>query len=387
MKTDMTRLNISLWTAVLATLLGWGLKAVAEERPEVDPAMRKFFTAMLNLQPFAQSEERFSDPANRDVIQQDLNTLAGLKHVFPKKMTKEEPGIAAIAGIYADSIQDIAERFKSGKLEYVRHRIRTLPEFCLSCHTRVQTDRDFLDVEDRVDQFQGTSFQRAELLAATRQFDKAIAAFTAILDGKPKDEMGFLEYTRALRHFLYLTVRVKADPELTYRTLDHLSGRKDLPEYDQRLIAGYLKDAEFWRKHPIATSGIGGEALVKHAKELVERANSLQLFSTDESADISYLRATSYLHQALNLDPTAKYRGEALYLLGITYHDLEEPVLWQIDTMYLEACVQENPHTPIARSCYGKYASILYFGYTGSAGTDIPADELKKLGGLRTLSQ
>jgi len=387
MKTNALRLKISLFTLVFTSLCLPGSRALAEQRPEVDSAMKKFFTAMLNLQPFAQSEEKFRDPANREVISQDLATLAGLKHVFPKKMAKEEPGIAAIAGIYAESMQDIADRFKAGNLDYVRHRVRTLPEFCLSCHTRVQSDRDFLDVEDRVDQFQGTPFQKAELLAATRQFDKATTALLAVLDGKPKGEMGFLEYTRALRYFLYLTVRVKADPELTVRTLDRLSKRRDLPEYDQRLVAGYLKDADFWRKHPTAGRDLSGEVLVKRAKELVERANSLQLFATDESGDISYLRATGYLHQALDHDPTAKYRGEALYLLGITYHSLEEPVLWQLDTMYLQACVRENPHTPIARDCYGKYASIIYFGYTGSAGTDIPEDELKKLGNLRQISQ
>jgi hypothetical protein len=49
--------------------------------------------------------------------------------------------------------------------------------------------------------------------------------------------------------------------------------------------------------------------------------------------------------------------------------------------------VRENPHTPLAKQCYQRYSTKLYFGYSGSGGTFVPGDELKKLGDLRKLSQ
>ena len=80
-------------------------------------------------------------------------------------------------------------------------------------------------------------------------------------------------------------------------------------------------------------------------------------------------------------------RAEALYLLGMAYQVLEDPMLWDIDTIYYESCVREKPHSDLAKKCYRRYSDKIYFGYTGSGGTYIPESELKKLVEMRKLAQ
>ena len=170
--------------------------------------------------------------------------------------------MAVILSVFSDYLKDMDEKFKKGNDEYVRHRLRTVTGFCLACHTRVSTV-DFEDASRRVEQIHVTPFQKAEFYAATRQFDKAFFSFKLLLDTTPKDEMGIVQFTRALRHALNISVRVKQDPKMTYDLLDRLSKRRDLPEYDKSLIAAWKKDTAYWLKDPVSTHDLTGEALVQ----------------------------------------------------------------------------------------------------------------------------
>ena len=123
------------------------------------------------------------------------------------------------------------------------------------------------------------------------------------------------------------------------------------------------------------------------AKTFVDQATKQQLFAADPAGDVNFLRATNYIHEALQKEPKGKFRGEALYLLGTCYDALQDPLLWALDSLYFEACIREFPHTAVSKKCYSRYASKLYFGYSGSGGTFVPQDELKKLSELGKLSQ
>ena len=52
-----------------------------------------------------------------------------------------------------------------------------------------------------------------------------------------------------------------------------------------------------------------------------------------------------------------------------------------------EACVRENPKTPLARRCFQQLSDRVYLGFTGSAGTFIPEEELARLTELRGLAE
>ncbi len=59
--------------------------------------------------------------------------------------------------------------------------------------------------------------------------------------------------------------------------------------------------------------------------------------------------------------------------------------LLKLHPLYFEACVRRDPHSTTARSCFQRYEEAVYAGFTGSGGTNIPADITVKLAGLRKL--
>jgi hypothetical protein len=90
---------------------------------------------------------------------------------------------------------------------------------------------------------------------------------------------------------------------------------------------------------------------------------------------------------ALAAGPTASFRGEALYLLGVASAATHDPLLWELDTLYLEGCILENAHTALARKCADRRDDRAWFIWSGSGGTDIPPDVSQRLGELRALAQ
>ncbi len=374
--------NFSVFLMMVFTLQ---TSLFAAERPEVTETMRTVFNSLMNLQPFVFSLERFKDPKNKGIIEKDLKVMSTLKHAFPKKMKDEEPGAAAIAGMFADYLNDVQKRFKNGDYDYARHRIKTVTGFCFGCHSRVGTSKNFEDMQRRIENLGLPAFEKAEFFAATRQFDKALKIYGDFLETSPKSTMDAIQFTRALRHALNVTVRVKGSVEETSKLMDPISKRKDLPEFVQRFVTAWGKDIVAWKEEKVET--LTGESLVEKARKLIERAQSLHSFPADENGDISYLRASNYLHEALDSAPKAKYRGEALYLLGLAYDALQDPMLWDLDRLYFESCVREFPKTDIAKQCFNRYANKVYIGYTGSGGTFIPEDEAKKLEELKKFTQ
>jgi len=359
--------------------------AYPKERPELDETMKKLFNAFMNLEVMAVSSARFSDAENREVIKRDLDTVSAIKHSFPTKMKSEEPGLMAVLSLFKDYINDTQDQFSRGNTEYARHRVKTMGNFCMSCHSRT-SGADFEDISERVKSLHLDEFEKAELYGATRQFDKAMASYWLLLQSPPKDEMGFVTYTRGLQNYVRLLVRVKQDPDTTLKALDSLSKKKKLPEFDRRMLAAWAKDAAFWTKDKLVVSDTTSEALVRKARTLIERAQSLHDFAADENGDISYLRASGYLHEVLDREAKSEKRGEALYLLGIAYESLQEPYLWDLNTVFYEECVREFPHSKQSEDCFHRYEKAIYFGFTGTGGTFVPANELKKLGQLRSLS-
>lgn len=379
--------------AAFACLAVWSLVAAfrvarAGETADTGEAMRKNFGALMALQPFIADPKAFSDAQNRSEIQKNLDSMTGLRHVFPKKMSEQEPGLAAVSTLFSDYLSEIQKSFKAGGSDsYLRNRLRTMTGLCLSCHTRVATDKNFVDPERKVESAPLTGFQRAEFYAATRQFDKAIEAFDKIISSAPSGELGYVEFIRAVRESLSITIRVKQDPKATSRILEKLARRKDAPDFFRRYVVGWKKDADQWAKEKKHPKQMPAPDLIEKAKTLIEHGANEQLFTVDPIGDVSYLRATSYIHEALQKEPGGKFRGEALYLLGNCYDALQDPLLWALDSLYFEACIREFPHSPIAKKCYGRYAAKLYFGYSGSGGTFVPEEETGKLSELRKLSE
>lgn len=349
--------------------------------------MRDAFMSLTGLLPLTSNRAALKDPKNAAAIAQGLDALAGLRHAFPEDPKVQEPATAALSSLFARYAQDTRRRFDAGELEAVSLRVRTLTSLCFTCHSRERAPADFPDVQQRLDGMALTPLEKAQVLAATRQFDAALDAYRGLLDTKPANERALLEYARALQDTMAILVRVKDDAKATGELLDALGKRSDLPPFMRGTIAAWRADVTAWQKERFDALRASPDALYRRAQELVQKANGTRTFLADERHDVAYLRASGYLNLALGKNPTLKTRGEALSLMGVCAGALKSPLLWDVDLLFFEACVRENPKTKLARRCFQQLSDRVYLGYTGSSGTHIPEDELDRLTELRTLAE
>ena len=190
-----------------------------------------------------------------------------------------------------------------------------------------------------------------------------------------------------MRQYVAVLVRVKDDRKATVAAITLQLARKDLPVFSRRVFEQWLRDAKQWQADDFAAAAATPAALLSRAGALVESSGAARSAMSDESGFIATLRATAYLHAALEKEPQAIWRGEALYLLGVATAATLDPLLWDLDSLYLEACIREKPHSAIARQCADRMYDRAWFGWTGSGGTRIPPDVAQRLGELRLLAQ
>src|SRR6185437_5128722 len=122
------------------------------------------------------------------------------------------------------------------------------------------------------------------------------------------------------------------------------------------------------------------------AQRLYQAALTATKYYHDRSSDILYLRFSLAAHELLTRFPNGKHTGDALLLAGTAYELLDDWLISPLPGLYFEACVRKMPHSEIAHQCYVRLEEGIYFGYTGSAGTDVPEDVRKTLRELRRLA-
>ncbi|HEX5036521.1 MAG TPA: hypothetical protein VFX30_05140 [bacterium] len=361
--------------------------AAPDANADVKPMMRQNFETLMELQAYAAAPESFRATKNYNEIVRLIDRLAGIAHVLPQVTGASRPGLSAVAGVYSEYLDDLKAGLKSGNPVYLRNRIRTAAGFCFECHTSTPAQGNFQDAEKRVAALKLTSFQKAEYLAATRQFDKALDLYDTLLGGRTSPEAQSTELAHAVRNALILAVRVKEDPKRAEAVLDRVEARQDLSSYFRGQIDAWKKDVSDWKKEkPLKADAAAGTWLAK-AQKAADRARMLQRYPADHAGDVSYMRAISFAQQALAHSPDETQKAHAFYLLGAAHSVLGDPLLWDLGSYYFETCVEASPHTSLAQSCFDRWVQETTFSYTGSAGVSLPADLSRKMERLRGLAQ
>ncbi|HEX5037832.1 MAG TPA: hypothetical protein VFX30_11800 [bacterium] len=341
------------------------------------PLMEYNFQTLLELQEYAASPKPLRDPVNYSRLSRLIDRLAGIAHALPEMTVKERPGLSAVGAVYEDYLNDLKAGLASGDSIALRNRIRTAAGFCFECHASA-SGTGFSDARKQAERLRLSPFQKAEFLAATGQFEDALKAYKGLLASGPAESVPFVDLTRAVRNALILAVRVKQDAALAEEILGLVKKHEDLSASLGGTLGAWEKDLAAWMKDKSGKAVNAGDRLEK-ARSLVRRAESLQTYPADHAGDLSYLRAIASAQEALALGPNALQKAEAFSILAQAHFMLEDPLLWNLDGYYWEACVEAAPHTPQARECFQRWVQDMSFHYTGSFGNHLPEEASKKL--------
>lgn len=356
----------------------------AAKAADTKSAMRTNLSLVVLLQPLIATQSVFRDDKNAAKIRDAIESLSKVNHALSADPRASN---APIAALFNQEIDNAKAEFAVGNRDAARDRLKGLTSMCLACHARTMVEEDFVDSGKAIDSLALGPVERAEFYAATRQFERARQAWEKVLSSKPASDVEAFEQSRALRLAVVTLVRAKAEPAAVVKLLEPQAARADFPGFVRDAVKQWLADAKAWQAERYDLSKQTPDKLIARAKALLKATKLDSLPQPDDSRLVANMRAAAYAQEALDLDPNGKSRPEALFLLGLATSALADPELWQLDALYLEMCVRENPHTEIARACVARLSERLYYGFNGSRGGPLPAGYVTRLGELKTLAK
>lgn len=356
--------------------------------------MKKLSLTMADIMPDLVSQKP-PDRKTQKKLEKAAETIAQLAHQI--KMGAEgkskaamppdaDPSLALLSTLFERETKSAAHALQTGNVEYGKASLRLVSSYCISCHTRTDMGPHFpsLPLDAKADRL--NRMERAQLFAATRQFDKALDEFEAVVSDQALAAKRQIEWSRAVRHALTIAVRVKQDPERALKIVQKIESFPNAPSLFKEFTTSWKKSLTDWKKE--GKKNLSSEdAAYKEVTRLAAEAEATQKYPMDHSADVLYLRLTLAAHELLSKYPESPHLSETLLRLGNAYDLLDDHLISPLPEMYYETCVRRASHTPTAEQCYQRYESNIYFGYTGSSGTSIPEDIEARMKELKALAQ
>lgn len=359
--------------------------------------MQGMLKEVLVLFPYAFDDGKLNDTKNSAQIEKSIRTLSGYssglkKHTTRMKMEeglKIDPSFPFIAEAFEQELNSAQASFKKTGRSNKETQIylRSALSKCMLCHSQTANGPEL-----KLNQFKKAfsalaTKDRFLAYAATRQFDEALDVFEKLLEESKVKAQDQSNLDQSIKAALAIVVRVKKDPKKTTNLIEKIAQSEAGSSLLQNDLKDWRASAQSWQaeKSPVLNSD---QLLFNEANRLIDsrkkRAKSIEAF---ENSDISLLRASSFLHEILSSYPKSTYRAQSYLMLASTYEMLPGFAIWDLADEYLGACIQENPHSQIGEKCFEQYNSNITVGYSGSAGTNIPAAVREHLSRLKELSK
>lgn len=356
--------------------------------------MQKMLGAVETLIPYAFEFDRSKFYAeNKDIrtaLQTLANNAAGIReHVTAKDSARViDPSFRFIAIAFENEIGQTQVGFSKGTeaIEETKRHLRIAISKCMLCHTQ-STVGPSLDLERFKNRFSTlTPPSRILALAATRQFESALKTFTEMARDAKLFKPDANAFDSSARTAVSIAVRVLRDPKqgltLVKAIEDSGAGSPTL----QSNLAGWKRDLLDWQRKPKQNLNTDN-ALFDEASRLRTATKSEALSSSSiRNFEVAHLRASGLLHDLLSTFPKSSLRAQAYLELAKIYSDLPGFAIWELSDDYLGTCIQENPHSDIAETCYKQYEENVFLGYTGSSGTNIPTAVQSHLKAMKALA-
>lgn len=353
--------------------------------------MRELNQVLMALLPLVVDPTQYNRPENQSVIDdkvQKLVQLSGAVNHNPDVLQKD-PSVHFLSKAFAEDVDRISQSLKLGKRDFARYSLMNLSAYCIECHTRTSTGPSFQTAEFSQTLGKLSGLERGEFLLATRQFAPALKEFSAFIDEGVSKQPHFSDIAfnleRAVRYALQITVKYLKDPKKSLEIVQKIRSAPGAPFYLRQNALGWEKAIKEWMKEK-KSKDTSVSGILKTCHRWIRLAREGQSDSGERGGDIYFLRALSDLHLILSAKLNQNELGETLYLTGLSYEAIRDLSIWTLHENYYETCVRSVPHSDWSEKCYQRFEQSVYFGYTGSAGVQLPAGIIKQLEELKALA-
>jgi hypothetical protein len=340
------------------------------------------------LAPYIFSREEFNDPKNRELVGGMIADLAQGAQRVPEHtgeaLMGKDPILRYSLARLKSSTNEALKTFHEGQTEYSRNILRATTGLCFNCHSTQNIGPRYVLADNSQNwKLRISPAERADYYVATRQFDKATDALENVVRSpaelleNPQEQLG------ALKKYLFIQVRVKKDPGPAILVLDRYLSWNHLPYFMALDAQSWMDSLRSWQQDEYHRRN---DAPLDQAKRLLKKADQKRLVTYD-SGFVDYLRASQVLHESLRATQDPITQAQIYGFLGNSYENLSDLGTWDLPEVYYEACVRIHPKSDQSKKCYRDFERVVIMGFSGSAGTFVPAEERELLTELRKISE
>lgn len=350
--------------------------------------MNKAFNSLMELIPFLAQEEEFSSKKNEKVVGKHMQDLASSFGTAKHDSLMKQDIFAPSLDIIRQEIKDSHEAFKAGKKDYAWWRMRSITAQCMSCHTRLPANHasSFQEGFRLIDKKKFKDpYNLGIAYLIVRQYPEAKENFTRAFDENVIKKQ-FKDILLPLKQLLLIQTKVMKDPAQMLTVLKHYENTKGISVDDQGVMKTWMNRLKAWSEAPLnkyARLSTDEEAVDFMAKVMRPLFKNNNLYVGKHDVDL--LMASGLLSNFLFENPESKKAPDALYWVGVAEKYLERENFFGTGEHFLKDCVRRYPKAPIARECFNEYKESIEFNFSGSRGTDIPADVQRELDSLEAL--
>lgn len=386
----------SLASVAILGISGQQTWAITESERETKAVMNQVYESYINIVPFIYSNVDL-DKKNSEVLLGHLNNISEAfkkaKHVDMLQIPGFKPSLDTI-NIH---LKETIDSLNAKNTIFAKARLQAMTTLCMNCHGQIGESvaknafGDSLYKANR--QGFASDFEYANYLFLVRRYTEAQTFYDrALSDALAKNQKGSEgqilddkvvngEIFSSLRRLLAINVKISFKPEKAIKILEKYQSNKSLSKLTRNDLDSWLvglKSVKNLKLNKFTT-----------AKSFID--TYLTKFENDKEAlvtgkeDITLLMASGFLSKYLSEKKATDETPEILYWLSIAERRLSHSYFFSLSDLYLKECIAQYPASPWAKKCFAEYEEALTFGYTGSAGTEIPREEKRELDRLRSL--
>jgi tetratricopeptide (TPR) repeat protein len=311
--------------------------------------MRGIFVALSTAYGYSLDSDAFADKENRQQILGLLEALSDNAEALETHGGGLDPSFEYLRRSLARDADDALDRFKKGNYVGSRVVLSKITENCVTCHTRLPATREFDLGKEFLDEANVKGLPpeaRVNLEIATRQFDKALGTYEAMLSSTDMTAADLARFD-VFENYLKICIGALNDTERPVAALKTFTERGDMPKDLVQDVDGWLValgEVDFER--------VKGEELTA-GRTLIEEAANNTVSRSDRSQLVGFIAGITVLHRYLDSRPTDDVGiAGAYYLLGIAESYIARSY-WISETPFLlEKAIRLAPKSDVARQAY-----------------------------------
>jgi len=355
-----------------ATATGW------TEREATRETMQTIFQSLRFLLRLDASGKNLGSPKYRQEVLDALRELDDQSAILASHGFYEDTGGMFLASVLERYTVLLLRTYEKGEFQQLQQFLYGMTDICIACHSRLPSAQDSPVAAQFVDSREFASLpgrKRAKLQVATRRFDDALATLEDVIESADPADPAALE--DVLRTYLVINIRVKGDMERPIPMLERVTDGSDPKSAWHQDVNAWTSSLEHLRDRPFI-----GDSLTT-AREMIASAASPD-FSSQRSALVEYIAASSLLHRYLVSRPTDEIKvSEAHYLLGLAEYRIRPDEWLPHAELYLEIAIVLAPDAKWARPAYDLLVEKIKQTYGQPGNRELPPEVTERLRELK----